>query len=60
LDLVSVAGAPVSGIRKDVVTVPAHSVAEAEFTANNRGKTLFHCHLQDHMDSGFMMLYDYR
>jgi FtsP/CotA-like multicopper oxidase with cupredoxin domain len=29
------------------------------FTANNPGKTLFHCHQQDHMDSGFMMLFDY-
>jgi FtsP/CotA-like multicopper oxidase with cupredoxin domain len=32
---------------------------EVAFMANNPGKTLFHCHQQDHMDSGFMMLFDY-
>ena len=29
------------------------------FTANNPGATLFHCHQQNHMDLGFMMLFDY-
>jgi FtsP/CotA-like multicopper oxidase with cupredoxin domain len=60
MELVSVAGAPASGILKDVIVVEAQTVVEAEFTASNPGKTLFHCHLQDHMDAGFMMLFDYR
>jgi FtsP/CotA-like multicopper oxidase with cupredoxin domain len=60
MELVSVAGAPASGVLKDVIVVEARTVVEAEFTATNPGKTLFHCHLQDHMDAGFMMLFDYR
>jgi FtsP/CotA-like multicopper oxidase with cupredoxin domain len=30
-----------------------------EFTADNPGLTLFHCHQQLHMDFGFMTLFDY-
>jgi len=51
--------AELSGLMKDVVLVPAQSVAEVEFTANNPGRTLFHCHQQDHMDRGFMMVFRY-
>jgi FtsP/CotA-like multicopper oxidase with cupredoxin domain len=50
---------PTSGIRKDVVLLPTHARTEVVFKANHPGKTLFHCHQQDHMDSGFMMLFDY-
>jgi len=60
MTLVSVAGAPVPGIVKDVVAVPAHGTVEADFIADNPGRTLLHCHLQDHMDYGFMTLLDYR
>jgi len=48
-----------SGLRKDVVLVPANSTVEVEFLADHPGKTLFHCHQQDHMDRGFMMVFDY-
>jgi FtsP/CotA-like multicopper oxidase with cupredoxin domain len=47
------------GLRKDVVLVPSKSTAEVEFVADNPGKTLFHCHQQDHMDRGFMMVFRY-
>jgi FtsP/CotA-like multicopper oxidase with cupredoxin domain len=47
------------GLRKDVVLVPARSMVEVEFVANNPGRTLFHCHQQDHMDRGFMMVFRY-
>jgi FtsP/CotA-like multicopper oxidase with cupredoxin domain len=47
------------GILKDVVLVDAQTRAEVEFTADNPGDTLFHCHQQDHMDLGFMMLFKY-
>jgi len=57
--LTSVAGVRTSGIYKDVVVVPAKSVVEADFVANNPGKTLFHCHQQMHMDYGFMSLIEY-
>jgi FtsP/CotA-like multicopper oxidase with cupredoxin domain len=47
------------GLRKDVVLVSAKSTTEVEFVADNPGKTLFHCHQQDHMDRGFMMVFRY-
>ncbi|MBS1822592.1 MAG: multicopper oxidase family protein [Acidobacteria bacterium] len=45
------------GIMKDTVLVKAGTEAEIEFTANRLGLSLFHCHQQDHMDMGFMMLF---
>ncbi|MGH7655565.1 MAG: multicopper oxidase family protein [Gemmatimonadaceae bacterium] len=59
-ELTNYAGVPTSGVRKDVVTLPAHGTCEVDFTAAAPGKALFHCHLQDHMDAGFMMLFDCR
>jgi FtsP/CotA-like multicopper oxidase with cupredoxin domain len=47
------------GLIKDVVLVDAETTAEVEFTADNPGATLFHCHQQNHMDLGFMMLLEY-
>jgi FtsP/CotA-like multicopper oxidase with cupredoxin domain len=47
------------GIVKDVVLVDANSEMSVEFVANHPGKTLFHCHQQNHMDEGFMMLLHY-
>ena len=32
---------------------------EVDFTADNPGLTLVHCHQQLHMDLGFMTLFDY-
>lgn len=52
-------GAEIAGLRKDVVLVHAGKTVEVEFVADNPGKTLFHCHQQDHMDRGFMMVFDY-
>ena len=49
----------IRGIIKDVVLVDSQTRAEVEFTADNPGATLFHCHQQNHMDLGFMMLFDY-
>jgi FtsP/CotA-like multicopper oxidase with cupredoxin domain len=47
------------GIIKDVVLVESKTEVEVEFTADNPGLTLFHCHQQNHMDEGFMMLFRY-
>jgi FtsP/CotA-like multicopper oxidase with cupredoxin domain len=47
------------GIVKDTVLVEAKTQLEVEFTADNPGATLFHCHQQNHMDTGFMMLLHY-
>jgi FtsP/CotA-like multicopper oxidase with cupredoxin domain len=49
----------IRGIIKDVVLVNSHTQAEVEFTADNPGATLFHCHQQNHMDLGFMLLLNY-
>lgn len=58
-ELKSLSGRPTAGILKDVVLLATGKQTEVVFTADNPGKTLFHCHQQDHMDSGFMMLFDY-
>jgi FtsP/CotA-like multicopper oxidase with cupredoxin domain len=47
------------GIVKDTLLVEAYTQVDVEFTANNPGPTLFHCHQQNHMDAGFMMLFRY-
>jgi FtsP/CotA-like multicopper oxidase with cupredoxin domain len=58
-ELVSIRGAALSGVHKDVVIVEAGTKVEADLVAANPGNTLFHCHQQDHMDSGFMALFRY-
>ncbi len=52
-------GSEMRGLLKDVVLVRSRGTAEVEFVANNPGRTLFHCHQQDHMDRGFMMVFRY-
>jgi FtsP/CotA-like multicopper oxidase with cupredoxin domain len=58
-ELTRVAGKPTSGIMKDVVNLGSFQELEVDFTADNPGRTLFHCHQQLHMDFGFMALFDY-
>ena len=58
-EVTSLDGMPLSGLNKDVVVVPANTTTEVDFTANNPGATLFHCHNQTHMDFGFMTLFRY-
>jgi FtsP/CotA-like multicopper oxidase with cupredoxin domain len=58
-ELVSIRGSATSGVYKDVVIVESRSTVEVDLIANNPGATLFHCHQQDHMDSGFMALFRY-
>jgi FtsP/CotA-like multicopper oxidase with cupredoxin domain len=43
----------------DVVDVMARTKVEVEVTADNPGPSLFHCHLQLHMDFGFMTMLEY-
>jgi FtsP/CotA-like multicopper oxidase with cupredoxin domain len=38
--------------------MPLQTIA-VDFTADNCGDTLFHCHQQLHMDYGFMRLFRY-
>jgi len=58
-EVTSVGGKPLSGLNKDVVVAPAKTTTEVDFTADNPGATLFHCHNQTHMDFGFMALFGY-
>jgi FtsP/CotA-like multicopper oxidase with cupredoxin domain len=58
-EIVTIGGKTSSGILKDIVNVPRFSDAEVDFVANNPGLSLFHCHMQLHMDFGFKMLVKY-
>ncbi len=59
-ELRSLPGTPdTHGIMKDVVLVEANTQLDVEFTASHPGATLFHCHQQNHMDEGFMLLFHY-
>lgn len=59
LELVDFNGKPTAGIIKDTVVVPFYGRAAVEFVANQPGLTLFHCHIQAHMDYGFKALFRY-
>jgi FtsP/CotA-like multicopper oxidase with cupredoxin domain len=58
-ELTRLAGIPTAGVLKDVVMLGGYQQIEVDFTADNPGLTLFHCHQQLHMDFGFMTLFDY-
>jgi FtsP/CotA-like multicopper oxidase with cupredoxin domain len=58
-ELVELNGKPTAGIRKDTVIVPAYGRATVDLIADQPGLTLFHCHMQQHMDFGFMALFRY-
>jgi FtsP/CotA-like multicopper oxidase with cupredoxin domain len=58
-ELTKIAGKSLAGVLKDVVMVGGYQEVEVDFTADNPGLTLFHCHQQLHMDFGFMTLFDY-
>jgi FtsP/CotA-like multicopper oxidase with cupredoxin domain len=58
-EITEVGGKPMAGLMKDVISVARRSTASIDFVADNPGLTLFHCHMQLHMDFGFMQLLDY-
>ena len=58
-ELTHIHGRPTAGVLKDVVMLGGYQKLEIDFTADNPGRTLFHCHQQLHMDFGFMCLFDY-
>ena len=59
VELVEINGRKTSGIIKDTVVVPYYGRAAVEFVADQPGLTLFHCHIQQHMDYGFRALFRY-
>jgi FtsP/CotA-like multicopper oxidase with cupredoxin domain len=58
-ELVDVNGKPTSGIMKDTVVVPLYGRVTVDLLADQPGLSLFHCHIQAHMDYGFKALFRY-
>jgi FtsP/CotA-like multicopper oxidase with cupredoxin domain len=58
-ELTRIGGKTTSGILKDTVNVPRRQSVEIDFVADDPGLTLYHCHMQLHMDFGFMALMKY-
>ncbi|HEY4046308.1 MAG TPA: multicopper oxidase domain-containing protein [Acidobacteriaceae bacterium] len=56
-ELVDFNGKKTSGIVKDTVIVPFYGRTTVDFTADQPGLSLFHCHIQQHMDYGFKALF---
>ena len=59
-EVTSIGQKKMSGLRKDVVNVTPMETVGVDFTADNPGDSLLHCHMQLHMDYGFMQLLKYR
>ncbi|HUW53788.1 MAG TPA: multicopper oxidase domain-containing protein [Rhodanobacter sp.] len=57
-ELTRLAGRPTAGVRKDVAMLGGYQSMDVDFTADQPGLSLFHCHMQLHMDFGFMALFD--
>lgn len=56
-ELIEVNGKAIAGVVKDTVVVPYYGRATVDFTADQPGLSLFHCHIQQHMDYGFKALF---
>jgi FtsP/CotA-like multicopper oxidase with cupredoxin domain len=56
-ELAEINGKKTSGVIKDTVVVPYYGRAIVDFTADQAGLSLFHCHIQQHMDYGFKALF---
>jgi FtsP/CotA-like multicopper oxidase with cupredoxin domain len=55
-EVTHIAGTPTQGLHKDVVMLGGYQALDIDFTADQPGLSLLHCHQQLHMDYGFMML----
>jgi FtsP/CotA-like multicopper oxidase with cupredoxin domain len=58
-ELIEINGKKTAGVIKDTVVVPYYGRAVVHFTADQPGLSLFHCHIQQHMDYGFKALFRY-
>jgi FtsP/CotA-like multicopper oxidase with cupredoxin domain len=58
-EIVEIYGKPTGGLIKDTVVVPMYGRAVVDFVADQPGLSLFHCHIQHHMDFGFKALFRY-
>jgi hypothetical protein len=58
-EVVEVNGKTTAGLMKDTVVAPYFRRAVVDFTADQPGLSMFHCHIQQHMDYGFKALFRY-
>jgi FtsP/CotA-like multicopper oxidase with cupredoxin domain len=58
-ELVDVNGRSTTGLMKDTVIVPFYGRVTVDLMADHPGLSLFHCHIQQHMDYGFKALFRY-
>ena len=58
-EVIEIYGKATAGVIKDTVVVPVYGRAVVEFVADQPGLSLFHCHIQHHMDFGFKALFRY-
>jgi FtsP/CotA-like multicopper oxidase with cupredoxin domain len=57
-EITGIAGRPTGGVIKDVAMLGGYQTMDVDFTADQRGLSLLHCHMQLHADFGFMALFD--
>jgi FtsP/CotA-like multicopper oxidase with cupredoxin domain len=57
-EITRITGVPTAGIIKDIAMLGGYQTMDVDFTAERTGLSLFHCHMQLHMDYGFMALFD--
>ena len=58
-EVVQIGDKKLSGLMKDVVNLGPLDTVMVDFVADNPGDSLFHCHMQLHMDYGFMGMVKY-
>jgi FtsP/CotA-like multicopper oxidase with cupredoxin domain len=58
-EIVDINGKATGGIMKDTVVIPVYGHVTVDLVADQPGLTLFHCHIQQHMDYGFKALFRY-
>jgi FtsP/CotA-like multicopper oxidase with cupredoxin domain len=56
-ELTEIAGEKTAGVIKDVAMLGGYQEMAIDFTADQPGLSLFHCHMQMHMDFGLMALF---
>ena len=59
-EVVQIGDKKLSGLKKDVVNIMPLDTVAVDFVADNPGDSLLHCHMQLHMDFGFMQLIKYK
>lgn len=57
-ELARIADSPTAGLVKDVAMLGGYQSMDLDFTADQPGLVLLHCHSQLHMDFGFMALFE--